>query len=112
VSLVYLREDPKTPTRWEGLTIPHYRRIPCHTGDIWSLAIWLGLYEPRTRRWHPSARVAVGSLWVLTRASVDVPPIERNAVPLVDWPTTTPTQSVDERDASPRRLLELRSEQP
>ena len=54
-----------------------------------------------------------GTLWDSpSRTPVDVLPIERNPVFLVDGSTPTPSEPVDKRDTSPRRLHKLRSKYP
>lgn len=57
-------EEEKPPQFAEGLTIPHYYRPLM--GSPWALAIWLGVYSPRTRRLGPDARIMGGRLWVRT----------------------------------------------
>jgi len=49
----------------EGMTTPHYRR-PLGGGSPWALAIWLGVYCPRTNRMGPDARIVGGRLWLVT----------------------------------------------
>jgi len=52
------------PTRWEGLTIPHYRPAGLGAFNPFALAIWLGAWTPGGKL-DPRYRVRAGRLWVM-----------------------------------------------